>query len=623
MENNYPIYNTHVLIVGCGASALNACDELYKNGEKNIMIVCPKIEDGISRNTGSDKQTFYKLSTTGDEKDSVYTMANTLYNGKSINGDICLTLSANSLYSFYKLVGLGVPFPQNEYGEYVGYRTDHDNNKRASSCGPLTSKYMTISLENKVKQNGTKIFTDVYVTSILVNNDHVCGVIAFSDKEVTDNNEHGKFYIEADEIVWATGGPSTIYKYSVYPISAGCSLGFPILAGANCANLTESQYGIASTGFRWNLSGSYQQAIPRYISIDSNDNQKEFLFDYMNENDVYNDIFKKGYEWPFNPEKKSSYIDLAVQNEINNGNKVYLDYMHNPYGFDFSKLDKETYSYLENSDALLSTPYERLKKINPKACSLFFDNGYNLENQLLNISVCAQHLNGGLDIDINGESTNIKNLYFVGECAGTFGVKRPGGSALLAGQVFSMRCAKKISSQYASHHDDIESIIENENTIDKQLLKGDTNENDIDCILNKYQTKFSKYCSFIRCKNDISFFIDELKTFLDNYSQVIKPNSHKAYIKAINLYDILITQLTIATSILYYINDGGQSRGSYIISNEPIKEIIKNYSNNLIDTNHDELIELTRYSNRNIVCEFKNRRPIPNSEQWFEKVYNK
>ena len=37
------------------------------------------------------------------------------------------------------LAELGVPFPMNEYGEYVGYRTDHDPRLRASSAGPLTS----------------------------------------------------------------------------------------------------------------------------------------------------------------------------------------------------------------------------------------------------------------------------------------------------------------------------------------------------------------------------------------------------------------------------------------------------------------------------------------------------
>ena len=38
---------------------------------------------------------------------------------------------------------IGVPFPKNRWGEYVGYKTDHDPARRATSVGPYTSKCMT------------------------------------------------------------------------------------------------------------------------------------------------------------------------------------------------------------------------------------------------------------------------------------------------------------------------------------------------------------------------------------------------------------------------------------------------------------------------------------------------
>ena len=48
------------------------------------------------------------------------------------------------------LVELGVPFPSNEYGEFVGYKTDHDPASRATSAGPLTSKFMTEKLQARM-----------------------------------------------------------------------------------------------------------------------------------------------------------------------------------------------------------------------------------------------------------------------------------------------------------------------------------------------------------------------------------------------------------------------------------------------------------------------------------------
>ena len=56
-----------------------------------------------------------------------------------------------------KLVNLGVPFPCNEYGEFVGYQTDHDHSGRATSAGPYTSKYMTEALERAVLEKGIPI----------------------------------------------------------------------------------------------------------------------------------------------------------------------------------------------------------------------------------------------------------------------------------------------------------------------------------------------------------------------------------------------------------------------------------------------------------------------------------
>ena len=57
-----------------------------------------------------------------------------------------------------RLVELGVPFPTNEYGEYAGYKTDHDNTLRATSVGPLTSKVMTEKLEKVVIRQTILIF---------------------------------------------------------------------------------------------------------------------------------------------------------------------------------------------------------------------------------------------------------------------------------------------------------------------------------------------------------------------------------------------------------------------------------------------------------------------------------
>ena len=52
-------------------------------------------------------------------------MAETLFAGRCVDGDIALCEATLSTQCFLKLVELGVPFPRNRYGEYIGYKTAH------------------------------------------------------------------------------------------------------------------------------------------------------------------------------------------------------------------------------------------------------------------------------------------------------------------------------------------------------------------------------------------------------------------------------------------------------------------------------------------------------------------
>jgi len=82
--------------------------------------------------------------------------------------------------------------------------------------------------------------------------------------------------------------------------------------------------------------------------------------------------------------------------------------------------------------------------MNAPAIELYRSKGVDLYTEYLPIALCAQHHNGGIAVDMWWQSS-VKGLFAVGECAGTHGIARPGGSALNAGQVGSLRAAQYIS----------------------------------------------------------------------------------------------------------------------------------------------------------------------------------
>lgn len=434
-------YTYDCVVIGTGAAGYNGACRAKELGV-NVCIVTEGVNVGTSRNTGSDKQTYYKLGIGGSEADSVMLMAKNLFDGGCVDGDNALCEAALSVRCFMNLCELGVDFPTNRYGEYVGYKTDHDPYARATSAGPLTSKMMTEALQKKAQELDIAVFDGYKAVKILKNGDAVCGLLCVK------NGEYIAF--RCRDIIMATGGPAGIYADSVYPECHKGSTGLAITAGAKMQNLSLWQYGLASVSPRWNVSGTYMQVLPRFVSIGEDGVEHDFVLEHFKDKyEGLSFVFLKGYQWPFDPqkaEKGSSQIDMLVYSEcVNKHRRVYLDYTKNPFEIDYTKLSPEAYSYLEKAGTLFGTPIERLKKMNLPAIELYAGKGVDLSKEYLEIALCAQHNNGGIAVDAWWQ-TSVKGLFAVGECAGTHGVSRPGGSALNAGQVGSLRAAQFVSA---------------------------------------------------------------------------------------------------------------------------------------------------------------------------------
>lgn len=451
-----PLTWVHTLVIGSGAAGLNAAVQLCANGIEDLLIVTEGLHMGTSINTGSDKQTYYKLSLYGSDADAPALMAETYFAGGSMHGDLALIEAGLSARAFLHLVNLGLPFPRDEYGQFVGYKTDHDPRQRArplgraTSVGPYTSREICRALIDRVRELRVEVREGRNVIRLLT-----------LEKDDGEKRTVGAIVLTADggleaygaeNLIFAVGGPGGLYRTSVYPDVHTGAIGLALQAGAKAQSLPESQFGLASTQFRWNVSGTYMQVIPRFISTGP-DGERELLPDYFDSRGQMNSmVFLKGYQWPFDARKViggSSLVDILVYVEtVLRGRQVYLDFCRNPKGFSFDDLSEEARTYLARSEALLGTPIERLHAMNPGAIDLYAEHGIDLTIQPLEIAVCAQHNNGGLAANHWWESINVRHLFPIGEVNGSHGVYRPGGSALNAGQVGGFRAAEYIANRY-------------------------------------------------------------------------------------------------------------------------------------------------------------------------------
>ncbi|MCL1818525.1 MAG: FAD-binding protein, partial [Spirochaetaceae bacterium] len=590
-----------------------------------------------------------KLSAATKAADSPYEMARALYSGGSMHGDIALVEAVCSLEAFYHLLAIGVPFPRNRYGGVVGYKTDHDPKDRGTSIGPYTSKSMVEQLLREVRRRGIRIYDKYEIVSLLVEEGRAAGALCMNTKEL-DNGQYGLELFMADVTVFGVGGPGGIYEASVYPPVHTGAIGLALEAGAEAVNLTESQYGLASVKFRWNVSGTYQQVIPRYISTDaSGGDEKEFLAPFFQDAGKMNcAVFLKGYQWPFDPRKiengGSSLIDILVYRErVLLGRRVFLDYRRNPgieESFRFEDLSEEAFTYLKNSAALFGTPLERLGKMNAPAIELYRSRGIDLSREPLEIAVSAQHNNGGLAADIFWESTNIRRLFPVGEVNGTHGVYRPGGSALNSGQVGALRAAQKIAESYAN--DSVEqNVFEAAAQRETQKILGliaeilDTDAGN-DTAAGDYRRNFQRRMtaagSHIRSAGEAAKALKEALAQAAGFSQT-KIKSLRQLPFALKNRHLVLAHTAYLSAITASLAAGGGSRGSYLVMDaagkplHPALEEAWRYKPEAEELREKLLVtRLARKENRAAGEDpfdhnFIPRRPIPDEDFWFEEVW--
>ncbi len=635
-----PVYSVNTLVVGSGAAALAAAVWLGDFGQHDVAVVTESWGGGTSAHAGSDKQTYYKLALDGRVPDSARLLAEDLFAGGSMHGDIALCEARHSAQAFYRLVQLGVPFPHDRFGGFPGYRTDHDERGRATSAGPRTSQQMVAALSKEIVARRVPLFEPWQVVSLLTadgeGRTQVIGALAL-DLDGCARGEQRFALFNAVNVVFGAGGPGGMYADSVYPAEQTGSIGVALRAGAIAQNLTESQYGLASTAVRWNVSGSYQQVVPRYVSTAADGGDaREFL------NDEFPDlgtltaaVFRKGYQWPFDPRRvrnhQSSLIDMLVHRErIDRGRRVFLDFTRNPDGgarlgpFSLGILHDEPREYLEKCGATGRTPAERLAQMNQPALDFYLANGVDLRTDRLEIAVCAQHNNGGLAGSLWWES-NIGGLFPIGEVNGSHGVRRPGGASLNAGQVGALRAAMRIANRrrneppaaeafshaVARQAADIVGLAHAMQHTPAGERRGVTD------VRREIQLRMSRAGAHIRRLDTAREAVHEAWRLCRGLDTGAWASSPGELPDAFRNRDLCLAHAVYLTAITEYLERGGRSRGSFLVV-DGAGEWSLNPAGSFVD---GHILEVSVGRDQEPRIEWVEIRPIPGGEEWFETAW--
>lgn len=325
----------------------------------------------------------------------------------------------------------------------------------------------------------------------------------------------------------------------------------------------------------------------------------------------------------------SSIIDILVYLESCKGRKVYLDYRKDPVdgNFRFEDLDEEAREYLEKAGAAqLGPPLERLRHMNAPAVDFYLDKGVDLSKEPLEISLCAQHNNGGLTIDCWWQ-TNVSGLFAVGEVAASHGVYRPGGTALNAGQVGSTRAAQYIVSRCQGEASSVfdavaADALQSMGTFADQIMSETSN---VRQIWQQAGESMSRCGAAIRNISEIREYQIQVKKELAELQQLVRIASKKELGQAFRLRDMLISQQAYLSAMADYIEQGGQSRGSALYTDlrgrKPFAQLPDTFTFTLDDGTRGTLVQEVCYQKGDCQCFWRPVRPIPEDDDFFENVW--
>lgn len=137
--------------------------------------------------------------------------------------------------------------------------------------------------------------------------------------------------------------------------------------------------------------------------------------------------------------------------------------------------------------------------------------------------------------------------------------------------------------------------------------------------------RMSRHCAHIREAAALREVADAAKQEIAGYWQTVTITG-PAQLPAVMInYDLLLAQQVYTAAMAQAIEDGVGSRGSYLVVSENGKLVHARLADDIRfvedDGRHREQIQEAFLENGEVQIQWRQVRPIPQTEQWFETVW--
>ncbi len=428
-----------VVVIGAGGAGLRAAIEARLQG-KTVAIVCKSLF-GKAHTVMAEGGIAAAMGNVNSKDNWQVHFRDTMRGGKFLNSWRMAELHAKEApQRVWELETYGALFDRTPDGKISQRNFGGHEYPRLAHVGDRSGLELIRTLQQKIVslqqedfretgdyQSKIKIFAEVTVTRLLVNDGRIAGAYAYY-------RETGDFVVfEAPAVVLATGGIGKTFKVTSASWEyTGDGHALAMRAGATTLNMEFIQF--HPTGMVWPLSVKgilVTESVRGDGGILTNSEGKRFMFDYIP------DVFKAQYattpeegdRWYTDPEHNRRPPELLPRDEVARAiNSEVKAGRGTPHGG----------VYLDVSTRL---PADVIKKKLPSMWHQFKELAdVDITKEPMEVGPTCHYVMGGVEVDPDDEQTKLPGLFAAGEVSGGMhGSNRLGGNSLSDLLVFGRR----------------------------------------------------------------------------------------------------------------------------------------------------------------------------------------
>lgn len=385
---------TDILIAGSGCSGVYCALNLPEN--KNITIITKKDVESSDSFLAQGGMCMLK-----DEEDYSSYFDDTMKAGHYENDETSVEIMIRSSQEVVSdLIGFGVDFQRDEQGNLAFTREGAHSSKRILFHEDITGKEITSKLLAEAsKRKNIKILE--YTTMLdIIEEDNICYGAVIRDQE-------GRLEkVEADYVVFATGGIGGLYRHSTnFRHLTGDAVGMAIQHGIRLKDM------------------NYVQIHPTTLYSEKRED-RSFL--------ISESVRGEGAKL-YGKDMKRFVNELLPRDLLSHAIKEQMEKDHTNFVW----------------EDLRTIPEEELKTHFPNIVEHCAEMGYDVTKECIPVVPAQHYFMGGIKVNYNS-MTSMEQLYAVGEtaCNGVHGRNRLASNSLLESLVFAKRAAKDMESKY-------------------------------------------------------------------------------------------------------------------------------------------------------------------------------